>query len=66
MSSGYKVSLAEADVIDPSMIWTIILIVVVVILIIFGRRILLLIKGKSADEDLDDENEFVSEDSSDE
>jgi hypothetical protein len=62
MFSKYPIELAESPQIDPSMIWTIVLIIIVVLFIIFGRRILLLIKGKSIDEDLDDENEFVSDD----
>lgn len=60
-SPKYKIMLAEGSHIDPSMIWTIILIIIVVLLIIFGGRILLMIKGKSADEDLD-EDDFVTGD----
>lgn len=59
MLSKYQLLLAESDF-DPTMIWSIALIFVVLLLIIFGRRILLLINGKSPDEDLDDEV-FVEE-----
>lgn len=61
MLSNYKIALAQATPIDPTMIWTIVLIIIVVLLIVFGRRILLLVKGKSVDEDLD-EDDFVTGD----
>jgi hypothetical protein len=60
MSSTYKLSLAEA--IDPTMIWTMVLIFIVVMLLIFGRRLLLLAKGKTVEEDLDEDEFIMDED----
>ena len=48
------IALAEGSTIDPSMIWTVILIAIILLFLVYGRRLLLMIKGKSADEDLDD------------
>jgi len=60
MLSQTHLKLAEGTT-DSEMIWSIVLICVVLLFIIFGRRILLLIKGKKADEDLDEED-FVTGD----
>jgi len=65
MLSKYQIALAEGDgSADSQMIWSLVLIAIVVLLMVFGRRILLLVKGKSADEDLD-EDEFVVEEEED-
>ncbi len=64
MLSKYQIVLAEEGTVDSQMIWSLVLIAIVVLLMVFGRRILLLVKGKSADEDLD-EDEFIREEEED-